>query len=414
VTLKGTGRENIEDFVHDSGQSALWKKDMSEILRRLSGRTGHSARSDKSSVASSNGADALPQLATRSDRAPSRKPGVGKRLILLSAGIICVGTIARIGYHLLGEGTPTTDKAVVEGYTYPVSSRIDGTIAGILVSNRQYVQAGDLLAEIDKRDLEAKLAAARTDLVQAQTMLPEIETQLSKAQAELETAESRMFYREKQLTEAISDYQYISKIRTKKGVSPLLFSRAKKEYESALSEYLRAKMTLVSAHDRVRKVQELRDTNVSKMHEAETTVRQTETQLSFTKIYAPANGHVLFDKTNFANHLSAGEAFLKLVGDDPWVVANFNENQLKHIKLGQRVTIRIEAFKQHTFHGEVVNIAPVARGSAGRIALLLSLFAFIDPPQNVPVKIAFDSESVVGLAEHIDPGLDTFVEIDAR
>ena len=335
-------------------------------------------------------------------------------LILLSAGIICVGTIARIGYHLLGEGAPTTDKAVVEGYTYPVSSRIDGTIAGILVSNRQYVKAGDLLVEIDKRDLEAKLAAARTDLVQAQTMLPEIETQLSKAQGELETAESRMFYCDKQLTEAISDYQYISKIRTKKGVSPLLFPRAKKEYESAHSEYLSAKMALVSADDRVRKVQELRDTNVSKMHTAETTVRQTETQLSFTKIYAPANGHVLFDKTNFANHLSAGEAFLKLVGDDPWVVANFNENQLKHIKLGQRVTIRIEAFKQHTFHGEVVNIAPVARGTAGRIALLLSLFAFIDPPQNVPVKIAFDSESVVGLAEHIDPGLDTFVEIDAR
>ena len=138
----------------------------------------------------------------------------------------------RIGYHLLGDATPTTDKAVVEGYTYPVSSRIDGTIAGILVSNRQYVKAGDLLAEIDKRDLEAKLAAARTDLVQAKTMLPEIETQLSKAQAELETAESRMFYRDKQLTEAISDYQYISKIRTKIGVSPLLFSRAKKSMKA--------------------------------------------------------------------------------------------------------------------------------------------------------------------------------------
>jgi membrane fusion protein, multidrug efflux system len=387
---------------------------MSEILRRLRGRTEHSARSDKDPVTSSNGAEALPQLPTRNGRDHSRKPGVGKRLILINAGIICIGITARIGYHLLGEGTPTTDKAVVDGYTYPVSSRIDGTIAGILVSNRQYVKAGDLLAEIDKRDLEANLAAARTDLVQAKTMLPEIETQLSMAQAELETAESRIFYRDKQRTEAISDYQYISKIRTKKGVSPLLFPRAKKEYESALSEYLRAKMTLVSAGDRVRNVQALRDTNFSKMHTAETTVRQTETQLSFAKIYAPANGHVLFDKTNFARHLSAGEAFLKLVGDDPWVVANFNENQLEHIQLGQRATIRIEAIKQRTFHGEVVNIAPVAHGSAGRMALFLSLFAFIDPPQTVPVKIAFDSESVLGLAEHIDPGLDAFVEIDAR
>jgi membrane fusion protein, multidrug efflux system len=387
---------------------------MSEILKRLSGRTGRSARSDKGRVTSSNDAEALSRLLTRSDRAPSRKPGIGKRVILISAGIICVGIIVRIGYHLLAEATPTTDKAVVEGNTYPVSSRIDGTIAAVLVSNRQYVKAGDLLGEIDKRDLEAKLVAARTDLVQTKTMLPEIERQLSKAQAELETAGSRMFHRDKELTEAISDYQYISKIRTKKGVSPLLFSRAKKEYESALSEYLRAKMTLVSAGDRVREVQALRDTNVSKMRTAETTVQQTETQLSLTKIYAPANGHVVFEKPIFAHHLSASEPFLKLVGDDPWVVAKFNKNQLKHIKLGQRVTIRIEAIKQRTFHGEVVNIAPVARGSAGGMALLLSLFAFIDPPQTVPVKIAFDSESVLGMAEQIDTGLNTVVEIDAR
>ena len=129
---------------------------MSEILRRLRGRTGHATRSDKGPVTSSNGAEALPQqLPTRSERAPPRKPGAGKRLIQISAGIICVVIVARIGHHLLGEGTLTTDKAVVEGYTYPVSSRIDGTIAGILVSNRQYVKAGDLLAEIDKRDLEA-------------------------------------------------------------------------------------------------------------------------------------------------------------------------------------------------------------------------------------------------------------------
>ena len=148
-------------------------------------------------------------------------------------------------------------------------------------------------------------------------MLPEIETQLSKAQAELETAESRMLHRDKELTEAKSDYQYISKIQTKKGVSPLLFSRAKKEYESALSEDLRTKLTLVSAGDRVREVQVVRDTNISKMHAAETTVWQTETQLSLTRFCAPANGHVVFDKTNFAHHLLAGEPFMKLVGDGP-------------------------------------------------------------------------------------------------
>jgi membrane fusion protein (multidrug efflux system) len=271
---------------------------MSEIVTRRSEQAGHSRWSGEVPVTSSNGAEPYPQLSARSDRDPSRKPGVGKPLILISAAIICVGIIAGIGYHLLAEETPATDKAVVEGYIYPISSRIDGTIAGLLVSKRQYVKAGDLLAEIDKRDLEAKLAAARTDLVQAQTMLPGIEMQLSKAQAELEKAESKILHRDKELAEALSDYQYNSRIRNKKGVSPLLFSKAKKEYESALSEYLGAKMTLGREGDRVRETQTLKDATLAKMHTAETTVRQTETQLSSTKIYAPANGHVVFDTLN--------------------------------------------------------------------------------------------------------------------
>ena len=384
--------------------------DMSEFFRRFGWVSGHSARSHKGLLTSSNGAEAVPSPSIRRGRASSSKPGIGKRLILISAAIICFGIIARSGYYFLGEATPTTEKAVVEGYTYPVSSRIDGTIAGIFVSNRQHVKAGDLLAEIDRRDLEAKLTAARTDLVQAKTMLPAIETQLSRARAELGTAQARMSIHDRQLTEAKSDYQYISKIRTKKGVSPLLFSRAEKEYESAQSEYSRAKVMLASAGDRVREVQALRDTNVAKLQTAEATVRQTETDLSLTKIYAPANGHVVFDKTDFAHRFSAGAPLLKLVGDDPWVVARFTENQLKHLEVGQRVTIRIEAIRKRAFHGEVVHIAPVPHGSGGAMALL----AFIDPPQNVPVKIAFDSESVLGVAEQIDPGLNVFVEVDAR
>jgi membrane fusion protein, multidrug efflux system len=385
---------------------------MSEILRLRSGETGQSVRSAKVAVRSSNGSETHPQDAVRGSRDPPWKPDVVKWLILVSAGIICVSIIARIGYYLLLEETPTTDKAVVKGNTYLVSSRIDGTISGILVSNRQYVKAGDLLAEIDRRDLRAKLAAAQTDLLQAQTMLPEIETQLSKAQAEFERAESRAVPREKELAEATSDFQYISKIRNKKNVSPLLFLRGKKEYESALKEYDKAKTNLVSAGDNFREAKALRDSNFSRMQKAEAIARQTETELRFTKVYAPANGHVVFDKTNLAHRLSAGEPFLKLVGDDPWIVANFNEYQAKRIKLNQKARIRIEAIKERTFEGKVVNVGSVKHGGADLPVTLLSLFALVEPPQTVPVKIEFDSESVIGFAERIDPDLNSFVEID--
>src|SRR5215469_2268839 len=267
---------------------------------------------------------------------------------------------------------------------------------------------------MDKKDLEGKLSAGRVDLAQERTKLPELEIQRSKAQAELEKATSKMKRCEKELAEASSDYQYISKIRNKKGVSPLVVERTKKTYDVTLGEYDAAKTTFASASDLVRQAQTLRNACLTKLHNAETQMQHAETQLLYTKIFAPANGHVVFEKPNFARRLTAGEPFLKLIGDDPWVVANFNANQLRHIKPGQRVKIRIETIKEHTFRGEVVSVASVENGSSRRIALLLSLFALIDPPQNLPVKVTFDSESELGFAEHLDPDLNAFVEIDTK
>src|SRR5262249_48920950 len=214
-----------------------------------------------------------------------------------------VSILARICYYLIGQETLTTDKAVVEAYTYPVSSKIDGTIGGVFVSNRQYVKAGDLLAEMDKKDLEGKLSAGRVDLAQERTKLPELEIQRSKAQAELEKATSRMRRCEKELAEATSDYQYISKIRNKKGVSPLVVERTKKVYDVALGEYDAAKTAFARTSDLVRQAQTLRNACLTKLHNAETQMQHAETQLLYTKIYAPANGHVVFEKPNFARRL---------------------------------------------------------------------------------------------------------------
>ena len=387
---------------------------MFSILRFRGRDNGHLERSAKAPAKSSPGDKFRSRPRTRNRRHASWTYAAGKWLVLISAGIICVSVVARIFYYLIGQETLTTDKAVVEAYTYPVSSKIDGTIGGVFVSNRQYVKAGDLLAEMDKKDLEGKLSAGRVDLAQERTRLPELEIRRSKAQAELEKATSRMRRCEKELAEATSDYQYISKIRNKKGVSPLLFERTKKAYDVALGYYDAAKTTFAGANDLIRQAQTLRNACLTKLHNAETQMQHAETQLLYTKIFAPANGHVVFDKPNFARRLTAGEPFLKLIGDDPWVVANFNANQLKHIKPGQRVKIRIETIKEHTFRGEVVSVASVENGSSRRIALLLSLFALIDPPQNLPVKVTFDSESELGFAEHLDPDLNAFVEIDTK
>ena len=69
---------------------------MSQILRRLRREIGHFARSHKGPATSPNGAEAHPQPPTPSDRAPSREPGIGKRLVRIGVSIICVGILVPI------------------------------------------------------------------------------------------------------------------------------------------------------------------------------------------------------------------------------------------------------------------------------------------------------------------------------
>ena len=168
----------------------------------------------------------------RGDPDLERLPGVpGKPGAItkgVGAGIVCLGLIAAIGLELWGERIPSTDQARIERDSYPVSSRINGTIGKIFVSNGQYVRAGDVLVEMDNREVEARLAAAAAEVAQEQTTLQASEMRLSKEQPALEKTVSTMRHRERELDTAMLDYEAILGIRAKRGISPARFSVARK------------------------------------------------------------------------------------------------------------------------------------------------------------------------------------------
>ncbi|MBV9492282.1 MAG: HlyD family secretion protein [Verrucomicrobia bacterium] len=344
-----------------------------------------------------------PELECR--RGGSHKRGaVTKRV---GAGVVCLGVIAAVGIELWRERIPSTDQARIERDCCPISSRINGTIGKIYVSNGQYVRAGDLLVEMDKRELEATLAAAAAEVVQDQTTMQASATRLSKEQPGLEKAVSTMRHRERELDTAMLDYQAILGVRARKGVSPAHLSMARKAYEEALSLYSQAKSVLAAAIERVQSDQDLRETMAAKLQTAQATIQQAERQLSYARIHAPVNGRVVFDKSKLAQPLRAGEVFLNLLGE-PCVVASFNRNQLNHLKPGQRVRIQVGSIPKHTFRGKVAGVASPARRDIAGQRLAAALF---HARPTVPVKIAFDADSLLGFEDRMDPGTKSSVEI---
>jgi membrane fusion protein (multidrug efflux system) len=112
--------------------------------------------------------------------------------------------------------------------------------------------------------------------------------------------------------------------------------------------------------------------------------------------------------------VQAGQSLFALVEENYWIVANFKETQLNKMRTGQEVEISVDALGGRSFKGTLESLSPA---TGARFALLPPDNAtgnFTKVVQRVPVKIAFDPDSIKGLEDRLRPGLSTVVRVQVR
>src|SRR5208283_2519242 len=77
--------------------------------------------------------------------------------------------------------------------------------------------------------------------------------------------------------------------------------------------------------------------------QAQTGVQSAQLDLSYTKIFAPSAGRVTRKAVEAGDYVQTGQMLLSIVPNEVWVVANFKESQLKHMKPGQHAVVTIDA-----------------------------------------------------------------------
>jgi len=77
---------------------------------------------------------------------------------------------------------------------------------------------------------------------------------------------------------------------------------------------------------------------------AKAQLRFAQLQLQYTKVYAPESGNVTKRNVESGDFISAGQPLLAIVRTDRWVVANFKEVQLHHMRIGQPVQVNVDSF----------------------------------------------------------------------
>ncbi|MDR1727533.1 MAG: HlyD family secretion protein [Acidobacteriota bacterium] len=137
-----------------------------------------------------------------------------------------------------------------------------------------------------------------------------------------------------------------------------------------------------------------------------------ELNLSYTKIYAPESGYITKKSVEPGNFVQPGQVLMALVSDRLWVVANFKETQLRHMRPGQPVAIRVDAYPQLDLRGRVDSIQS---GSGARFSLLPPENAtgnYVKVVQRVPVKIVLDAPPPEQY--RIGPGMSVVPEVKVK
>jgi membrane fusion protein, multidrug efflux system len=354
----------------------------------------------------------VPEETAKINLRPSR-PAI-KRAALALALSLGVAAAADFGYDYLTTGRylETTDDAYIKADSTIVSPKVSGYIAEVLVDDNEPVQAGQLLARIDDRDFKTALDQAHADVAASEAAVRNLDAQIELQQpiieqqaAEVDAAEANLkFAREERA-------RYDDLMKSGSGT----VQRAQ-QTDAALREKTaqlqQGKSALTAANKKVEVLATDRAKAVAQLDHARAVEQQMALNLSYTRISAPVDGTVGARSLRVGQFVQAGTQLMAVVPlDAVYVVANFKETQLTHVRNGQPVEIRIDSFNSTRLRGHVDSLSPA---SGLEFALLPPDNAtgnFTKIVQRVPVKIALDDQSLKGL---LRPGMSAEPTVNTK
>jgi membrane fusion protein (multidrug efflux system) len=290
-----------------------------------------------------------------------------------------------------------TDDAFIEGHVTFVSPRVSGQVIRLLVRDNQRVKEGDLLVEIDPSDFLARVAQARATLASAQSQLEQARAQVVVDEAKVQQQKAAVTAVDADAIRAEADRKRYLEVQGL-AVSQSQRDLAQAQARSSGANVDAAREQVKAAEAQVSLSRASVETAAAEVKQAEASLELAELNLSYTKIVAPQNGGVARRTVEQGAYLQTGQAMLAIVPERVWVVANFKETQLTHMRPGQPVSIHIDAYPQREYKGKVDSLQA---GTGARFSLLPPENAvgnYVKVVQRVPVKIVFD--------EPLDPQLD--------
>ncbi len=312
-----------------------------------------------------------------------------KKPVIIAIAIV---GLALLAYFIVDVLTyQSTDDAYVETTTVSVAPKVSGQIVEVLIKDNQRVNEGDLVARIDDTDYKIKVDQMTAQYERALLNQQNAKANLNAANTNIEVAKKDL-ERYKNLYEAGA-------------VSKQTLDAAQAKYDSSKAQQVTAEQSIFSDND-------------SKVADADLKVLkaqkdQAEVNLSYTNIYAPQSGTVASRRVEKGMYVQVGTPLFTIVPDNIWVVANYKENQLRHMKPGQPVDIKVDTYPNKVFKGKVDSIQRSSGAKASLFPPENAVGSFVKIVQRVPVKIIF-TEEIDPEQYNVVPGMSVVPKVKIR
>ena len=299
------------------------------------------------------------------------KPNKNKKLKeIIIILLVIIGIITGSIYYINSMKYQTTDDAYVESDLIQIAPRVSGQIKEIYIKDNQKIKEGDIIAKIDDADYKIKLD-------QAQAMYEKALFSQKVAKAKLDAINTEIKLAKKDLDRYTNLYKAGA-------VSQQTLDNAKIKYDNTKAKLLSAEESILSNTDNKVADAELRALKAQR--------DQAALNLEYTNIIAPNSGTVTNKNVEKGKFVQTGQPIFMLVTDNIWIEANFKENQVGLMKIGQDVEIKVDAYPKKKFKGKIESIQMASGAKASLFPPENAVGSFVKIVQRIPVKIVFSEE----------------------
>jgi membrane fusion protein, multidrug efflux system len=330
-------------------------------------------------------------------------------IVFSLVGVVAVAATAGVWWWR-SRGYVTTDDARIKAEIISVSAEIPGRIAAVAKGEGDRVKRGEAMATLDKREVEIQIRHAQAEIERARSRLMqttrEIDLLLELQKGEIPRAEAAVSAHRFNLEDALV---HLAKAKEDWRRANALFERdliAAQELSSAETEMRQGEARVSGLRERVKEAvsalelvrikggevgvkQAEFQAREADLRQAEAALAELRRKLELTSVPSPVEGLVVKKYAHPGEVVQAGQPIFMVVDASRfWVEANVEETEIRHVKPGNAVIIRVDSYPDREFTGEVTEVG-------GATVAEFSLFSpqkltgqFIKSTQRLPVKVS--------------------------